>query len=136
MNKDKPPVRVMRKGHTLWARDAASAEAIDALKEYDTVTITIKKRRRTADQNAGYWAMLQRVIDATNAFPDTELFHDAIKMALNVTELRKTLGGEVYMIPGSTRNMDVAAFSKFWNDAQMLIAEKFGIDVQELRAAA
>lgn len=111
--------------------------AHDLLSKYDLgslVEVTVKQRR-SSTQNAAYWTMLERVVDATGAFPTSDALHNALKMDLGYTTPVKKLSGEIIFVPDSTAfgKMDAPAFRAFFEAAQKRIAEVFQIDVAELR---
>lgn len=117
--------------------EPSSKLAADLLSKYDMgslVEISIKQRR-SAPQNAAYWADLDRVVNATEAFPSAEALHNAIKIALGYTTPVKNMAGEIIFVPDSTAfgKMDAPAFREFYARAEKLIAEQLGIDLAALR---
>lgn len=135
--KDKRPIRVIRKGRSLVPYGAADLDAFTAIKEGEPVEITIKQRR-SLPQLQSYWCMLQKVVEATDAFPSAERLHEALKMDLGITTPLKTLAGDVYLVPDSVafNKMSAADFRAFFAAAEKRIAEVYHIDVAELRLGA
>lgn len=120
--------------------EPGSKLAADLLSKYDVgsyVEVTVKQRR-SSEQNAAYWVMLEEVVEATGAFPTSEALHNALKLDLGYTTPVKTLGGQIIFVPDSTAfgKMDAPEFRKFFADAERRIAEVYHIDVAELRANA
>lgn len=135
--KDKRPLRVVRHGHDLIAYSAADYDAFYAIKEGEPIEITIKQRR-SLPQLQAYWSMLSRIVEATDAFPSAERLHEALKMDLGYTTPLKTLSGDVFLVPDSVafNKMSAPDFREYFKRAEKLLAEKFGIDIQELRKEA
>lgn len=133
---DRMPILLHR---TRLGLEARSREARDVLEKYAlgaVVEVTLRKRR-SSTQNALYWAMLQRVVDATGAYPTAPHLHDALKLELGYTTPMKTLSGEIRYIPDSTAfgKMDAALFRTFFDAATAKLAEIYGFDPVEQVAA-
>jgi hypothetical protein len=137
MSKDKPPLRAYKKGRVFFPFDQFCEDAFAAIKEGAMVELTIKQRR-SLPQLQAYWSMLSRVVEATDAFPSAEHLHEALKMDLGYFRPMKLLSGEIVFVPDSVafNKMTAPAFREYFAKAEKLIAEKFGIDPQELREAA
>jgi len=138
--KDKRPIRAYRgrgKALALFPYGTADIASFEALKPGEPVEITIKQRR-SLPQLQAYWSMLQRVVEATDAFPTAEKLHEALKMDLGYTTPLKTLSGDVFLVPDSVafNKMSAPDFRDYFKRAEKLLAEKFGIDVHELRKEA
>ena len=135
--KDRRPIRAMRIGDTLAAYSAEDRAAFLALKAGVPVEITIKQRR-SLPQLQAYWSMLSRVVGATDAFASADHLHEALKMDLGYFRPMKLLSGEMVLVPDSVafNKMTAPAFREYFAKAEKLIAEKFGIDPQDLREAA
>lgn len=103
----------------------------------DSVVEVSLRKRRSSTQNALYWAMLQRVVDATGAYPTAPHLHDALKLELGYTTPMRTLSGEIRFIPDSTSfgKMDAAQFRTFFDAAAAKLAEVYGFDPVEQVAA-
>lgn len=137
MSKDKRPIRFVRKGMAFWPLYEADEDAVKAIKENEWVEITIKQKR-SLPQLQAYWSMLQRVVEATDAFPSAEKLHEALKMDLGYFTPMKLLSGDIVLIPDSVafNKMTAPDFRAYFAKAEALIAEKFGIAVGDLREAA
>lgn len=136
-DRERMPIILRRTERGLEARSRLAHEALARIAVHSDVEVTVKKRRSNP-QNAAYWAMLARVIEATDAYPSAEHLHEATKLALGYTMPVKTLDGGIVYLPDSTAfgKMDASQFASFFDAAIKLIAERFGIDPAELREAA
>lgn len=135
--KDKRPIRFTKHGRALYPYGAADHDTLAAIPEGETVEIIIKQRR-SLPQLQAYWSMLARVVEATDAFPSAEKLHEAVKMDLGYFTPMKLLNGDVVLVPDSVafNKMTAPDFRAYFAKAEKLIAEKFHIDVRELREAA
>lgn len=112
--------------------EARSRSAADLLAQYavhSDVEVSIKKRR-SLPQLKMYWAMLNKVVDATGAWPDAEHLHDALKLDLGYVTPIRTVDGKLAMIPDSAAmsKMDSAQFRKFFDAVAARLAEVCGFD--------
>lgn len=143
MSKDKRPIRAVRSGSALWPAGQADFAAFAAIKEGEPVEITIKQRR-SLPQLQAYWAMLSRVVEATEIHPSAEHLHEAIKMALGyITPVvalpgPRTAGGSIIYVPDSVafNKMTAPEFREYFKKAEKLIAETLGIDPSSLHKDA
>lgn len=82
-----------------------------------------------------YWAVLRDVVDKCKTpWSSPDEASDALKLALGVTDIGKTVSGQWFIRAGSIsfNSMDQAAFKKFFDDAMMVLASVTGIDPDEL----
>lgn len=139
MSKDKRPIRAHRDKHNLflWPCTKEDEAVFLALSPGEPVEIIIKQRRSLPQLHA-YWAMLSRVVEATDAFPSPEHLHEALKMDLGYFRPMKLLSGETVLVPDSVafNKMTAPDFRAYFAKAEQLIAERFGIDPAALREAA
>lgn len=129
--REKPPVPMVRKeAHGIRPIAAFDAEVLfsdPTGTEYDLV----KRTRRSWPQLKLYWAMLGRVVKATNKWPDAEHLHESIKLTLGyVREVANLTTGEVTMVADSAAldAMDPEQFRAFFDAAQELLAKQLGFD--------
>lgn len=105
----------------------------------DSVVQVSIRKRRSNPQNDLYWAMLDRVVDATGAYPTSDHLHDALKHELGYTTPVKMFDGTIIFFPDSTAfgKMDAAQFRTFFDAAAAKLAEIYGFDPvpQESEAA-
>lgn len=134
--REKRPIFVRRKGSALIPASSIDSDLILAVPEGAEVEIIVKKRRSLPQQRM-YWAMLKRVVDATDAYPTPEHLHDALRLDLNYARPIRQLDGKIRMIPDSTAldAMEGVEFQQYMDKAIARIAEAFGIDPLALEAA-
>ncbi len=135
-DRDKSPIILRRTNHGLAPLNGFDA---DRLAEYPfgaDLEVTIKCRR-SIPQLRAYWVMLQRVVDATGSYPTAEHLHEALKLEMGYTKPIRRFNGKTELVPDSVAisAMDAATFQLFFTAAEAKIAEAFGIDPAELRAA-
>lgn len=128
-DRERIPFVLRRTERGLEPRSRLAADLLGQYALHSDVEITIKKRR-SAPQLRRYWVMLHEVVEATGAWPTPEHAHDAIKLALGYATPIQLLDGTTAFIPDSAAmsRMDAAQFSKFFESAAALIAERFGFD--------
>jgi hypothetical protein len=117
-----------RSGTALLPVSQADEEIINDLGPGD-VEVKFAKRRSNPQLRL-YWQMLKRAVDATDAYPNSERLHEAIKMHLGYTVPIKTFDGGVVHIADSVAfsKMDGAEFKGFMDRAVALLASSFGFD--------
>jgi hypothetical protein len=129
-DKERMPIVMRRAGTALLPVSKLDEDMLERYSEGHHIEITIKMRRSLPMQRL-YWATLQKVVDATDAYPTAEHLHDAIKMALGyTTEIQLLKGGKIY-VPDSTAfgKMDAATFRIFFDRAIELLNKLTGSDV-------
>jgi hypothetical protein len=121
--------------------EAVTRAASDALAKYaihSDVEVSIKKKR-SLPQLKKYWAMLNNVVAATDAWPDAEHLHLALKMDLGYTTPVRTVDGKLILIPDSAAmsKMDSVQFKAFFDAAAKRLAEVCGFDpLSDMQEAA
>lgn len=78
-----------------------------------------------------YWAILGRLVkDAPTPWNSAEEASDALKLALGVTDIGKTVTGQWFVRPGSVAlsSMDEARFREFFDQAMAVLAQVTGVD--------
>lgn len=128
-DREKIPLVLRRTERGLEPRSRLAAELLSQYALHSDVEITIRKRRSHA-QLKRYWVMLHQVVEATGAWPSAEHAHESIKLALGMVTPIKLLNGGIAYIPDSVAmsKMDAVEFSRFFEAAAALIAERFGFD--------
>lgn len=129
---EKRPIILRRTARGLEPPTVADAEMLERYGMGQDLEVRVKARR-SLPQLRLYWAMLQRTVEATGAYPTAEHLHSALKQALGYTTPIKTLDGEIQYWPDSIAfsRMDAAQFREFVDAAAAKIAEKFGFDALE-----
>lgn len=110
-------------------------EALDTYRSGSRITVALHQKRSLPILKK-YWAVLRDVVENCKtpwASPDEA--SDAIKLALGITDVSKTVNGQWFVRPGSISfsSMDEAKFRKFFEDAMMILARVAGIDPEDLR---
>ena len=128
-DREKIPLVLRRTERGLEPRSQLAREALAQYALHSDVEITVRKRR-SLPQLRLYWAMLQNVVAATDAWASAEHLHDALKLDLGYTMPIKTMDGKLAMIPDSVAlaKMDSAQFQKFFDAAAARLAEVCGFD--------
>lgn len=123
------PILLRRTERGLEPRTRLSADLLAKYPLHADVEVTIK-RRRSHPQLRLYWVMLHKVVEATDAFPDAEKLHEALKFELGFVSPMKLLDGRVAYVPDSAAltGMDADEFSRFFNKAAARLAEVCGFD--------
>jgi hypothetical protein len=101
------------------------------------VEVSISKPRSTPNHRH-YWGVLHALIRAEAVpYQTAESLDGALKMACGIVELRKDLYGEPYTVPGSLSyaKADEAKFTEYKRRAFRLIAELYGINVDDITQA-
>lgn len=137
-DREKIPLILRRTERGLEPRSQLARDALAQYAIHSDVEISIKKKR-SLPQLRLYWAMLQNVVAATDAWATAEHLHDALKLDLGYTTPVKTMDGRLVMIPDSVAlaKMDSAQFQRFFDAAAARLAEVCGFDpLEEAQEAA
>jgi hypothetical protein len=114
-------VLLTRKGGRFVPADVVSAEAIDGIREGETVRAVIT-RPRNVGHHRKFFALLQVVFDAQDRFPTVEALLDAIKIATGLYDTYKLNGREVMKLRSiSFASMDQKEFTAFYDRVLHLI---------------
>ena len=111
---------------------AADAELLSECKDGQEFDL-VRRSPRSTPHNSMYWAQLNWIVKATEAFPTAEHMHRWIKWGLGyATDIVHPKTGEVLAkTVDSTAfdKMDQAEFNEFYKQAARLILEEMGIDM-------
>ena len=120
-----------RSGTALLPVSQADEEIIREL-GYGDIEVKFAKRRSNPQLRL-YWQMLNKIIEATDAYPTSEHLHQAVKMHLGYTTEIRTFDGELVRVADSVAfsKMDGYEFKIFFDQAVALLATTFGIDPLE-----
>lgn len=111
------------------------AEVLDTYRPGSTLTVTLHQKR-SLPLLKKYWAVMRDVVDnCKTPWNSPDEASDALKLALGVTDIGKTVKGQWFIRPGSIAftSMDEAAFRDYFEKAMAILAEVSGIDPDELR---
>ncbi len=93
---------------------------------------------RSGPNHRHYWGVLNALIRAeVTPFNSAKELDDALKLSCGVTEMRQNLYGETTIVPGSISyaKKDEAQFTEYKRKAFRLLAEHYGINVDDLTQA-
>lgn len=110
-------------------------EVLDTYQRGAQLTVTLNQKRSLPILRK-YWAVLRDVVqNCKTPWNSTDEASDALKLALGVTDISKTVHGQWFIRPGSISftSMDEAAFRDFFEKAMAVLSEVTGIDPDELR---
>jgi hypothetical protein len=126
-----PPIVSLTRGR-LTPVTAWDAELLDGYPDGASFDL-VHRSRRSKPHNAKYWAILNRIVKATEAFPSAEKMHEWVKLKLgHVSPVFGPKGEIVGMTIDSTAfdAMDQAAFNVFYEAFSSLVAREMGIDAE------
>ena len=122
-----------RRGNTLVPADYAAQELLERLPEGREILILIR-RVRSAKHHRWYFALLDKVVKATDRWRSVDDLLDALKFELGLTEMRSDLFGNRYRAPKSVSwvKMSEDEFRPFAERSIEAIAMATGIDPTDL----
>ena len=124
------PIIMHRTRAGLAPASAFDAEELDAVTIGAEVEVTIKQKR-SGQHHRFFFATLSAIVrSGAVPFNTVDEMLDALKMACGITQLRQSIGGAPYYVPGSISfaAKDQPAFKAFQERAFALIAQHYGID--------
>ena len=128
------PIMMTRYGAGLVPVSAFDSEELDRFSRGATVEVTVKQRRSVM-HHRWFFLLLSRLVKASAVpFSTTEELLDALKMSCGITQLRQSIGGAPYIVPGSISfaAKDQQAFKEFADKALALIANHYHVDVADV----
>lgn len=131
---DMPSLQFKVEGGRLVPASPYEAEVLDTYQRGSEITVTLHQKR-SLPLLRKYWAVLRDVVTNGNTpWQSADEASDALKLALGVTDISKTVKGQWFIRPGSISftSMDEAAFRDFFEKAMAILAEVTGIDPDEL----
>ena len=132
------PLFMQRTRNGLSPASPFDAEELERVPVGATVEI-LMKQRRSLPHHRFFFATLSRLVQAGAVpFNTTDEFLDALKMSCGITQLRQSIGGAPYYVPGSISfaAKDEPAFKAFKDRAFALIAHHYGVNPDEVLEAA
>jgi hypothetical protein len=124
------PIIMHRTRAGLAPASAFDAEELDAITMGAEVEVTIKQKRSLQHHRFFFKTLSEIVKSGAVPFNTVDELLDALKMACGITQLRQSIGGAPYYVPGSISfaAKDQPAFKAFQERAFALIAQHYGID--------
>jgi len=128
-----PTIIMRRTPSGLAPATSYDAELLDGYATGAEVEVTVRQRRSEKHHRWFFKALSEVVKSGAVPFQTTEEFLAALKMACGVTELRKGIGGQPYIVPGSISfaAKDQAAFKAFADRAGEMIARHYGVTLEQ-----
>jgi hypothetical protein len=126
---EKPTYAFRRRGDALVPEMEMDKHALDGIAQGERVRVEIRQWRNS-DRNRAYWAMLQEVVEATEAAISAERLHEVLKLELKVVDLIRLPAGLTVAIPGSIAfdKMEEPEFVAFFKAAEKWLAENYGYE--------
>lgn len=131
---DMPSLQFTVEGGRLVPAGPYEQEVLGSYSRGAQLTVTLHQKR-SLPLLKKYWAVLRDVVDnCKTPWNSPDEASDAIKLALGVTDIGKTVKGQWFIRPGSIsfNSMDQAAFRDFFDKAMSILASVTGIDPDEL----
>jgi hypothetical protein len=91
---------LMRQGQRLAAADPISLEALESIREKETVTASIHRNRNPAHHRK-LWALIAAVFPSQSQYATQQDLLNALKVATGYFETGQTIEGIPFMIPKS-----------------------------------
>lgn len=100
-----------------------------------SLTIEVKKKKRSTEQNAYYWGVVVPLVrdglnDLGNEF-SLEQTHEFLKKEFNYKEIVNHNTGEIKTIPESTTDLSTFEFNEYKEKIQRFAVEFLGIQVPD-----
>lgn len=131
---EKAPIYAIKRNGHFEPSAVIDAEAFDAIANGSEVELTIKQKRSNPRLRL-YWSVLGEVVKGGyGPWQTKDTLSDALKLACNVTDLRRDLAGGYYVVPDSVAfdKMSEADFGEFMNRAFEQLAARIGCDPMAL----
>lgn len=131
---DMPSLQMVVQGGHLVPSGPYEQEVISTYQQGAVLTVDMHQKR-TLPLLKKYWAVLRDVVaNCKTPWNSTEEASDALKLALGVTDIGKTVSGQWFIRAGSIsfNSMDQAEFKDFFDKAMAVLAEVTGIDPDAL----
>lgn len=128
-----PPILIQKCPDGLRPYDRLSQDAIDGMVVGQVITCKPRKGR-TLGRNSAYWAGLNAVIKATDAWPTAKHLHDDLKRLCGYVDVyHNPLTGrdEVRVQSTAFDRMSESEFAAYFRLAQMRFVAKMGFDAWE-----
>lgn len=131
---DMPSLQMVVQGLHLVPAGPYEQEVISTYQQGAVLTVDMHQKR-TLPLLKKYWAVLRDVVaNCKTPWNSPDEASDALKLALGVTDIGKTVSGQWFIRAGSISftSMDQAAFKDFFDKAMAVLAEVTGIDPETL----
>lgn len=131
---DSPPFRMLvEKGPRLVPATASDAERLDTWRVGSAVNVAfVRNGSRVMERK--WWAVLGLVVERCNVpWKTKEQASEAVKLALGIVNLTKTVGGAWMQYPKSLTELDDPELDAAVRDMMDLIQKMTGIDPDTLR---
>lgn len=96
------------------------SNCIQAIKEAMPITVVLKEKKRSLNQNALMWKWLTIIADHTGY--TKEVLHDKLRLQYLPTRILQ-VNGKIYELPKSTTELTVKEFSEYMDKIQLVAME-------------
>lgn len=129
--------RVNRVGDRLWPADEASIAVVRGLPFGKPIGVRLHSDR-SHEQNAMYWRVLERAVEATGRWHTADELHLALKVATGYVDKVRLLDGRLVLCPGSIAfdRMNQEEAQRYYDAALKIVADEImGCGIEDLLAA-
>lgn len=126
MNMGRWTFSAVRKGSAIFP-STERAEKIIRSMPFNKDVLLEARTARNAKHHDLFFVVLDRIVEATGRFPDSDALNRALKFELGIVSEWIDLNGEVHIEPGSIAwsAMPQDQFSEYFEKSQKLIVEHF-----------
>lgn len=124
------PLRMVVEGNRLSPASAFDQERLDSYTRGSVIEVYFWQGRNGA-LSRKYWSILSRAVkDCPTQWQSADEANDALKLALGITDIGKTVNGQWFIRPGSISfaSMDEAKFREFFESAMAMLQKITGVD--------
>lgn len=132
------PLRMTVENGRLSPSSAFDQERLDSYSNGSVIQVYFWQGRNAA-LSRKYWAILSKAVkDCNTPWENAEEANDALKLALGITDVGKTVNDQWFVRPGSIAYgaMDEAKFRDFFEKAMTVLSRITGVDPLTLGAEA
>lgn len=117
-------------GGVLLPADQRAVEIVAKLDPHEPVSVRLL-RHRSGKQNAFYWRMLERAVEATGRWRTPQELHAALRIATGHVDEIVTMTGRRVLVPSSTAfdAMTQDEAQAYYTSAFDLLTEATGIEI-------
>lgn len=129
---DKTPFRMTIDKGRMSPASAFDQERLDAYRNGTQIYVTLYQGRNMKLQRKFFAIVGKAVKDCKTPWQNVDEATDALKLALGVSRLGKTVNGQWFNTPGSLTDLDEPEFVEFYENAVALLQKITGVDPETL----